>query len=369
MNNQDEVYDEKHSRELSETKFSFQGQRVLLTYKTHLEKQTYIEWISEKLTKPISFIRLAHETGDLRVNYNHTHVVIEVRERFQTTNSRYFDYENIHPHIRVLKSKKALDCAKIYIAKEDPDNADLKPVLTPFSIKIDTIMNTQNPIDAIKKTATNFGDVLGILQLHNLNDGDFRSNKPDWDNFVPRPWQKVLYDLLVNNDSDGRSVMWIYDFLGGKGKTTLGDWLEDTQDNDFYYCDDLGNSRDAATIIADKLAGGWKGKGILIDLARSSETHTRMYNYLERIANGRITSQKYRGKTVKFDKPHVVVFANYVPQIKEMSQDRWKIFEIRNMELVRMSIKEVEDILTRNMEPEDSPYRFKNIPRIIVQKD
>ena len=37
----------------------------------------------------------------------------------------YFDYENIHPHIRVLKSAKALKDAKTYIAKEDPANKDL----------------------------------------------------------------------------------------------------------------------------------------------------------------------------------------------------------------------------------------------------
>lgn len=360
-------------------KFRFQNQRVLFTYKGHLPKTEYIEWFCGKINTTPKFIRLAHETGDDRVPYNHTHVVVDIGHNFQTTNPRFFDLEvegeesgnilTIHPHIRTLRSVKALNDAKIYIAKEDPENADLKSQDSLFAMKVDKVMSTRNPLEAVRGSATSFSDVLGILQLHSLNNGDYRSKKPDWSTVKPRPWQKELYDFLVNNEPDGRSVYWVYDKEGGQGKTFLGDWLEDTQGNDFYYCDDLGNSRDAATIIRDKLASGWTAKGILVDLARSSETHTRMYNYLERLANGRITSQKYRGSTVKFNKPHVVVFANYLPLISEMSLDRWKIFRLNDLNLERMTIDEVKEELTPNKLDDNSPYHFKNIQRLLITED
>ena len=81
------------------------NRRLLLTYKTHLDKDAWIEWISTKTGTP-DFVRLAHETGDKTNPYNHTHCVIDFGKVFQTINMSYFDYENIHPHIRVLKALK-----------------------------------------------------------------------------------------------------------------------------------------------------------------------------------------------------------------------------------------------------------------------
>lgn len=52
--------------------------RLMLTYKTHLNKDDFIEWFRNNfdnyLTSKI-FIRIAHEKGD--TGYNHTHVLIE----------------------------------------------------------------------------------------------------------------------------------------------------------------------------------------------------------------------------------------------------------------------------------------------------
>ena len=115
----------------SKTKFA--NRRALLTYKTHLDKDAWIEWISTKTGLTPDFVRLAHETGDKTNPYNHTHCVIDFGKVFQTINMSYFDYENIHPHIRVLKSAKALKDAKTYIAKEDPANKDLLVETTPVA--------------------------------------------------------------------------------------------------------------------------------------------------------------------------------------------------------------------------------------------
>ena len=109
------------------------NRRLLLTYKTHLDKDAWIEWLTTKTKITPDFVRLAHETGDKTNPYNHTHCVIDFGKVFQSINMSYFDYENIHPHIRVLKSAKALKDAKTYIAKEDPANKDLLVETTPVA--------------------------------------------------------------------------------------------------------------------------------------------------------------------------------------------------------------------------------------------
>ena len=72
------------------------NRRLLLTYKTHLDKDAWIEWLTTKTRIAPDFVRLAHETGDKTNPYNHTHCVIDFGKVFQTINMSYFDYENIH---------------------------------------------------------------------------------------------------------------------------------------------------------------------------------------------------------------------------------------------------------------------------------
>lgn len=246
--------------ETDKKKFYFGAQRAFLTYKGHIPKEPFIEWITDRINTPINFIRLAHETGDKETPYNHTHVLMELNKRFQTTNERFFDIEVlgedsgetivIHPHIKVLKNKKAFEDAKIYIAKEDPDNADLKK-----EGFVRSILNATTAIEALEKHLDKASDATGILAIYDLKDMDFRTNTPDWSTFKPRPWQEKFLEIATQ-DPDGRSVYWIYDKKGGAGKSLFADYLEDELPEKVWVADDLGNSREAATIVQGKLASG-----------------------------------------------------------------------------------------------------------------
>jgi hypothetical protein len=63
---------------------------------------------------------------------------------------------------------------------------------------------------------------------------------------------------------------------------------------------------------------------VIIDLPRSSRGN-KVYEAIESLKDGIITSQKYRGKTIVFNSPHVVVFSNREPDRKKLSADRWDI--------------------------------------------
>jgi len=113
-------------------KWRLYAQKLMLTYKTHVDKDAMREMIETKTKRPgLKFLRIAHETADSQNPYLHSHVLVDLESRFQTTNCRFFDIideesgETIHPHIKIVGSYQHWENSKNYIAKEDPEHADL----------------------------------------------------------------------------------------------------------------------------------------------------------------------------------------------------------------------------------------------------
>jgi len=325
--------------EMDEKKFRFQNTYGLLTYKTHLDKKDYIKWINEKC-KGTRWIRLAHETGDVHCPYNHTHVVIDFGKKFETTNCRFFDYDKedsdseenivIHPHIKKLIGKKAFEDAKKYIAKEDPDNADLleRPNW------VTTTLNAKSGFDAVKKLCggpKGFGpnDVAGIVALKSMAGGDYRI-RTKAKQITLRKWQQELCDELENNEPNPDRVIWIWNKKGRCGKRIIGLYMRDhclSEDGlpKYEYTTDLGTSYHAATTIKGMCERGWQQWGLFINLVRSSENHDRIYDYIEAISDGELCVQKYQGMPLSFDPPHLIILANWAPKVAKLSTPRWDI--------------------------------------------
>lgn len=208
-------------RQTSEKEFRLNNMRLLLTYARagHFVKDDYISWFKEKISMPVTFIRLAHEIGTENPDDPniHTHVLVEFQRPFQSRNARIFDYQDFHCNIKPLKSKKAFDDAKLYIAKEDPENEDLK---VKFGLA-DMVHTKNSAIEAINAYASRFSDVSGILQVYNLKSTSCNSRF----NFEPHSeWQNYIVDL-DNIDPDSRSILWLYDPVGNSGKTAMAKWL------------------------------------------------------------------------------------------------------------------------------------------------
>lgn len=302
------------------------NRRILLTYKTHLDKDAWIEWISTKTKLTPDFVRLAHETGDKTNPYNHTHCVIDFGKVFQTVNMSYFDYENIHPHIRVLKSAKALKDAKTYIAKEDPANKDLLVETTPLA---DTVWSKDSLQEALRM-AKKPSDATGIIALYNAKSETLPSI-PEW-RMPKQDWQMKLMAQFEHptNEHNGRKVFWYYDEIGGTGKSVLADYLAITEPHKWFTAGAFGNSKDASQIIINAISSGWNGHGIIIDLPRQAESNVGFYQVIEDLKNGRITSQKYSGRVRYLGAiPHVIVFANWKPNFSKLSRDRWVLRQIK----------------------------------------
>jgi len=135
------------------------------------------------------------------------------------------------------------------------------------------------------------------------------------ENFIPRDgWQSDLVTKL-SEIPDSRSINWYYDLQGNKGKS--------------YFCRNYTGTNYYVTggKSADIFYGYQYEPVVFFDLARMKQDIVQ-YDVMEAFKNGQFYSTKYESKLVRFNVPHVVVFANFYPDTSKLSSDRWNIIEI-----------------------------------------
>lgn len=356
-------------------KFRMNNQYFMLTYKRHLPKVEYTRWFKE-LTGGAEWMRLAHETGDDNCPYNHTHVLVNMGKPWQTRDCRKFDYVSpdieditytfvgsdikeeygiLHPHIKTYKTKWVFKKIQRYIGKEDPDNKDL------LSIKdnwVEAVAECEDTIEALTKYADTPAMATGVIATHKLVKKIAPISKHQREgidfNVVTelRGWQKDLENILTGPISR-RDIYWIYDERGCRGKRVFGEWMETKYPKEFWFVDNLTCIRNAATIIQNHLySGEWSQGGMIINLVRQQDRGEAIYTTYEAIKDCKINTVKgMNSGPIKGLVPcHLMITANFLPHVEHMSDDRWIIYEIKDVvqdgiteeRLVKISVDEVK---------------------------
>lgn len=146
------------------------------------------------------------------------------------------------------------------------------------------------------------------------------------------PWQQGVIDLCKTTP-DERSIWWIWESTGGCGKTTITRHLVDSMS---AFSVNSGKSQD--------LAYAWKYEKIIVfDLVRSQQENIN-WSILESFKNGSVFSPKYNSCVKNALSPHVICFANFPPDIKRLSADRWKIFNILVEDDIQRFLASVQEI-------------------------
>jgi len=141
------------------------------------------------------------------------------------------------------------------------------------------------------------------------------------------PWQQTLHDQLLVKPDD-RTVHWVYDADGNLGKSWFCKWCMAT--------------REALVLAPAKfadLASRWADHPetdlICIDCTRSTERGEGKfdpldgaYAFAEAAKNGVVNCTKYHPCGVLRPSPHVVFFANFKPDLKKLSKDRWVLHNL-----------------------------------------
>jgi hypothetical protein len=134
---------------------------------------------------------------------------------------------------------------------------------------------------------------------------------PPLQTFVPRDgWQSELFESLAETPSE-RQVFWFYDATGGTGKS-------------YFAAQYPGSYIITGGKMADIYYAYRFERVVFFDWPRDAEDRVP-YSAIESFKNGYFLSTKYEVKRVRFERPHVVVFSNFMPDTTKLSLDRWII--------------------------------------------
>lgn len=143
------------------------------------------------------------------------------------------------------------------------------------------------------------------------------------------PWQVTMKQLL-EEDPDDRRVHWVWEGEGNVGKTSFAkSWCLNNEESSIYVG---GKAVDVKYAIQQMKQ---KPKYIFWDVPRSQKDYVS-YQGIEEVKNGIFFSGKYEGGMVMFNPPHVVIFANFMPDLSKLSHDRWRIWHIEVDTLVEL---------------------------------
>jgi hypothetical protein len=151
--------------------------------------------------------------------------------------------------------------------------------------------------------------------------------KKRYESSVLRPWQNALMDVVLE-DPNPRHIHWIWEPTGKVGKSWIANYMGALHGATVLTS---GKKVDLAYIYAQKPT-----KIVLFDLSRTTETSEDsrkhyldgIYSLAEDLKNGRIVSTKYESKTVFFQEPHVIFFANFEPDYTKWSADRYVVTKL-----------------------------------------
>lgn len=311
------------------SKFNFNGKALFLTYKSHLTK-IQIEEIFESYNSKFDAV---HESSDKEHSYDHTHILVWFNKKTHIRNSRALDIGEIHPHMKIIKTRKHWENLTNYIKKQND----------PFIKKL-----TGNEYEWL-------GSVRDVIQSHNswgdvINDDSigmylqkymnwakecwmYRPRKNLTKDIVLREWQKWIVERL--DAQNNRQILWVYDKDGAKGKSVLTNWL---MDNRKAFMFNGGRMADIAHAYNEE-------EYVVVDLPRSMDQEFTPYKAMECFKDGRIFSPKYNSCMKRFKSCKVVVFSNNLPNRKKLSEDRWDIIDISSGSVVPVSLNIKGDTL------------------------
>ena len=150
----------------------------------------------------------------------------------------------------------------------------------------------------------------------------------DVENVDLRPWQKEALELL-DSPSD-REVIWIRGQHGNEGKSWFQTYMQSRYGFQNVSLLDMKCKAADSLLLLSKLPLVNMNMFLFNDTRAVSDDTEQCYHILEMIKDGRAVSSKYHTNVIQFRVPNVVmVFSNDYPNVKHLSMDRWKIFNIK----------------------------------------
>jgi hypothetical protein len=143
-----------------------------------------------------------------------------------------------------------------------------------------------------------------------------------------RPEQLAIADKFTEREHPlfGRVIYWFWEEKGNWGKSMTSTYMIDQMD----AFEVSGKGADVLCGISTMIEKSGECPPIIIyDIPRSCGDYVS-YQSIEKIKDGKFFSGKYESGMVRFNKPHIICFANQPPDMTKLSTDRWVVENLDN---------------------------------------
>jgi len=167
-------------------------------------------------------------------------------------------------------------------------------------------------------------------------DGKFKGSLKPPTPLVKMTWDKLKpsQKLIASNFSEkedplfGRLIWWFWEPTGGVGKSVMCKYFVDC-------CGALilsGSAADMKFGVMNYVQTNGEGPSIVVmDIPRVQDSIS--IKGLEEVKNGNFFSSKYESGMVRYNSPHVIVFANKPPNLSDMSANRWRVYNMNELDI------------------------------------
>ncbi len=140
------------------------------------------------------------------------------------------------------------------------------------------------------------------------------------------PIQLAIADKYIKKEDPlfGRYLHWYYEEKGNWGKSQTATYMIDQMG-----ATEVSGAKKDVTFGICKLIekNGQCPPIVIVDIPREKAAYVS-YGALELIKNGKFFSEKFESGMCRFNRPHIVCFANEPPAYEKMSLDRWKVWNV-----------------------------------------
>lgn len=154
------------------------------------------------------------------------------------------------------------------------------------------------------------------------------------------PWQAAFADLVCLTPDD-KTIYWVYEPVGGAGKSTLKDYL--VKNKNFGSAGLMDHRKTMTWIYQNQSKFGF-----LFDLTRTPGKYADLPGLMqaaEDIKGGMIKKTEYKLEECELPLVQVVIFSNNLPKIGYLSAHRLKIYRVfKDSDNVDMSVIEEVDL-------------------------
>ena len=247
---------------------------------------------------------------------------------FSSTTSQNADPESNFNSISSFEFQKTLLNKEAIIKTMDVDDAEYKNTLELGRMIVEKAKSLGIAEESLR---SEYKKAKELYLKHEKN--------VDIENVILRSWQDSLLQYLKPSN---REIIWVIGRKGNEGKTWFQEYMESKYGWGKVICGmDIKLKKSTICHVLSKRSL-MSTEIFLFDVGKAFTYDGVNYELLEKIKNGRVLASKFDSKELKFKTPNiVVVFSNEAPEVKQLSKDRWKIFQIRDDDLLDATDKYV----------------------------